>query len=111
MTALRLRADAGGTTAGDLYDVLMLAKGSREAVAKWDARRFGLILGPLSVAFTGAMVLGGGDAVLYCCFLLAILVGPAMLAMPLLRRIYMRRYLGSRDVVIVDTARQFSHRR
>jgi hypothetical protein len=90
---LREYADTSGVPAAIFYDWLMNA-GHRHSTRSMFGRGIEVIIAPLSVVFIGVGAFGGGDYFLYASFLISCLVCPVMLAIPIARRLAMRKYLG-----------------
>ena len=100
MEMLSACASKGTVSARDLFEIIMHGKGAKEAFRNWGPSRFAPIMGAIAVAFTGSVALGGGDGMLYLCFLLVLLVAPLLLGLAIRQRIELHRSLGSRDVAI-----------
>lgn len=92
-----------GITPHELYDALTIPKGAKEAIENWGPQRFAAIMAPIAVTFVIAGALGGGDYILYFCFLLALPIAGFLLPLAIVRRAYILKYLGTQDILISDT--------
>lgn len=100
MEMLAAYAERGTVSASELFDVLTQIRGAKEAFRNWVPARFAAIIGPFTVAAIAAGAWGGGDYILYLCFLGAVAASPVLVGLSLRRTVELHRYLGSRDIVI-----------
>ena len=101
MTTLREHSIEGAVTSGQLIHILV-KQGNPQGVGSWSERAMTAAIAPASVGFLAIGAFGGRDYFLYAMFLVSCVIGPLFLAMVVVRRIAMRRYLKGQDVLIED---------